>query len=169
MMISYSSGAASLPLEKNFLLNRHFAIRGNSAQRVLLCKTRMMIFAFFWRGVLAAREEFSVKPALCHPWQFCLASFALQNSYDDFAFFWRGVLAAREEFSVKPALCHPWQFCLARLSNKFALRWLSLSKPPHLVQQSFRRVVPERYTYYFWDSPDLRMFLPASFFLPVFS
>ena len=29
------------------------------------------------------------------------------------------------------------------LSNKFVLRWLSLSKSPHLVQQSFRRVVPE--------------------------
>ena len=29
------------------------------------------------------------------------------------------------------------------MSKKFNLRWLSLSKPPYLVQWSFRQVVPE--------------------------
>ena len=37
---------------------------------------------------------------------------------------------------------------MKRLSNKFALRWLSLSKPP--VEG-----LNERYTHYFWDSPFL--------------
>ena len=44
--------------------------------------------------------------------------------------------------------------------KKFNLRWLSLSKPPYLVQWSFRQVVPEpveglndRYSHYLLDSP----------------
>ena len=46
------------------------------------------------------------------------------------------------------------------LSKKFNLRWLSLSKPPYLVQWSFRQAqeppvegLNDRYSHYFLDSP----------------
>ena len=44
-----------------------------------------------------------------------------------------------------------WKGCAARqrgCPNKFALRWLSLSKPPHLVCSHFDEL-NERYTHYF--------------------
>ena len=57
--------------------------------------------------------------------------------------------------------------------KKFNLRWLSLSKPPYLVQWSFRQVVPEpveglndRYSHYLLDSP---FFMTCYLFLFVFS
>ena len=49
------------------------------------------------------------------------------------------------------------------MSKKFNLRWLSLSKPPYLVQWSFRQVVPEPvegfndpYSHYLLDSPHVQ-------------